>query len=167
MRLVMIVVIFIFSLYFIPNDASAETLEEIELANGEVVEVLFEDRSNGYKYEVRFANGREYFWEQSGNTGRGGGSMALTDEEMDLAQQAIDEYEQIYGDPTTSNNQSSGNPVGIIFILGGLFSAFFPHAAWYLQIGWKLKDTDPSELALIANRVGGGIVAIIGLFTLF
>nr|WP_186324875.1 DUF6199 family natural product biosynthesis protein [Paenibacillus bovis] len=46
----------------------------------------------------------------------------------------------------------------------GLLGAIFPHAVWHLEIGWKLRDAEPSEFALIANRVGGILVAIIGIF---
>ncbi len=33
------------------------------------------------------------------------------------------------------------------------FNIFYQKASWFLEIGWKLKDAEPSEGALIINRV--------------
>ncbi|HHV45910.1 MAG TPA: hypothetical protein GXX53_03230 [Tissierellia bacterium] len=51
-------------------------------------------------------------------------------------------------------------------ILIGLFNIFFPRAAWYLEIGWKIKDSEPSEGALIFHRVIGVIFCIAGIFSI-
>ncbi|WP_138417129.1 DUF6199 family natural product biosynthesis protein [Aquibacillus sediminis] len=161
MRLTIGVIIIFFLSFLIPTSAASP--EEIELSNGEVVKVFFEESSDGYRYEVKFDNGHHYYYEKSGNMGRGGGSLELTDEERNLAEEAINTYEQMNGEATTSTNPSSGNPVGILFILFGLLGALSPRTAWYLEIGWKLRDAEPSELALIANRVGGIIASIVGL----
>jgi len=51
-------------------------------------------------------------------------------------------------------------------ILIGLFNIFFPRAAWYLEIGWRIKDSEPSEGALIFHRVIGVIFCIAGIFSI-
>lgn len=56
--------------------------------------------------------------------------------------------------------------MGIILILIGLFNLILPREAWYLEVGWKLKDSEPSEGAIIFNRVVGGILVVIGIFNL-
>lgn len=53
-----------------------------------------------------------------------------------------------------------------LLILIGLFNVFFPRAAWYLEIGWKIKDSEPSEGALIFHRVMGVIFCIVGIFNI-
>lgn len=53
--------------------------------------------------------------------------------------------------------------MGILLILTGIFNVFFPKAAWYLEIGWKVKDSEPSEGALILHRVIGIILCIVGI----
>lgn len=55
------------------------------------------------------------------------------------------------------------NPFGIFIIIIGLLVAWKPYIAWYLEIGWKLQDVEPSELALLWNRIIGIIVVIIGI----
>jgi|SRR5690606_11779511 len=163
MRLTIQLVVMIFLSLFITINTSANSSEEIEVSNGEVVKVFFEPRSNGYRYEVEFENGNKYFYEKSEDAGYGGG-YELTSEEISLAKEAINKYEQKNGDATSYSSISFGNPLGIVIFLFGLLAVLFPQAAWYLEIGWKLRDAEPSELALIANRVGGILVALIGLF---
>lgn len=57
--------------------------------------------------------------------------------------------------------------VHFIFIGVGLFYLLMPKAAWYLEIGWKIKDSEPSDLAIILHRVMGLILIIIGLLKFF
>lgn len=53
-----------------------------------------------------------------------------------------------------------------LLILAGLFSIIFPRAAWFLEIGWKIKDSEPSEGALILHRAIGVILCIVGIFNI-
>ncbi|WP_089752009.1 DUF6199 family natural product biosynthesis protein [Halobacillus alkaliphilus] len=152
--------------FSVNSNVTAEAPTEIELSNGEIVKVFFEGGADRYRYEVEFENGHKYYYEQTGNTGHGGGSGNLTMEEMDLGEEAIDKYKQLNQDTTISPNNSWGNPLGIVIILVGLFMTIFPYAAWYLEIGWKLRESHPSDLALIADRLGGILASIIGVFVL-
>lgn len=159
-------IVLISFIFFTPNLVSANTSAEIELSNGSVVEVSFIEKRNGYRYEVVFENGHQSFYEQSGAQGFGGGSQELTDKEMNLAREAIDKYEVEYGSPASDENSTILDIIiGVLFILTG--GVVFPYIAWYLEIGWKLKDAKPSDLAIFANRAGGIVVSIIGLFILF
>lgn len=56
--------------------------------------------------------------------------------------------------------------VGFLLLVGGVFSAAFPYAAWYGSIGWKIRDAEPSEAALAMNRVGGVVAVVIGLIVM-
>ncbi|MFC4812922.1 hypothetical protein [Paenibacillus sp. GCM10023250] len=55
---------------------------------------------------------------------------------------------------------------GFLLMLLGLFNALFPYPAWYLSIGWRIKDAEPTEAALFTNRAVGVIAAIVGLIVL-
>ena len=44
----------------------------------------------------------------------------------------------------------------------GLFNVLAPRAAWYLSYGWRFKDAEPSDAALMMARIGGVIAIIIG-----
>lgn len=52
---------------------------------------------------------------------------------------------------------------GFLLMMLGLFNALFPYPAWYLSVGWRIKDAEPTEAALITNRAVGVIAAIVGL----
>ena len=62
----------------------------------------------------------------------------------------------------------SGNPfLGLLVILMGLFPLLAPRAAWYLELGWRFKNAEPSELSLILNRICGAFFIIVGILLVF
>ena len=63
--------------------------------------------------------------------------------------------------------RKTGNPLGLLLIPLGILQAVFPQAFWFANHGWKYKDAEPSELALGLGRVGGAVIALIGLIMLF
>ena len=56
---------------------------------------------------------------------------------------------------------------GLILIIIGLCSLCRPEEMWHLSEGWKFKEAEPSEEALLWCRVGGVIAIIVGIFVLF
>ncbi|URN94588.1 MAG: hypothetical protein NAG76_22690 [Candidatus Pristimantibacillus lignocellulolyticus] len=52
--------------------------------------------------------------------------------------------------------------IGLLFLIGGLMAFFSPQTAWYLSIGWKLRDAEPSDAVLAWNRISGVILVLIG-----
>lgn len=54
----------------------------------------------------------------------------------------------------------------LLLILLGLFNLIFPRAAWFLEIGWKIRDSEPSDGALILHRVIGVILCIAGILNI-
>jgi len=55
---------------------------------------------------------------------------------------------------------------GLVFILFGLFAALSPETAWQLQEGWKFRNAEPSDLALVMTRIGGVFTIVVGLLLL-
>lgn len=49
----------------------------------------------------------------------------------------------------------------------GIINVFYPYAGWYLSIGWRLKDAEPSNAALAVQRFSGVAGAAIGVVILF
>lgn len=56
---------------------------------------------------------------------------------------------------------------GLLLLFFGGLSAINPEAAWQLEIGWKVKDAEPSDAYLLYTRVVGIILCIIGLIFIF
>lgn len=54
-----------------------------------------------------------------------------------------------------------------LLIVIGLFSLLAPRAAWYMEIGWKLKDSEPSEGVLNLNRIIGFVLILVGILKFF
>ena len=61
-----------------------------------------------------------------------------------------------------------GNPIlGLVLIVTGLADAISPNTAWYLSYGWRFKNAEPSEAALVFGRIFGIFCVILGLILLF
>jgi len=57
--------------------------------------------------------------------------------------------------------------LGVLLIVFGVVLIIKPEVGWFLEIGWRFRDAEPSELALWANRAGGVFSVIIGLVMIF
>lgn len=52
--------------------------------------------------------------------------------------------------------------MGVVILAIGLVIAIWPKVAWYLRLGWRFKNAEPSGLALGVERVTGVILVIAG-----
>ncbi|MDD2480917.1 MAG: DUF6199 family natural product biosynthesis protein [Lutispora sp.] len=57
--------------------------------------------------------------------------------------------------------------IGFILLFSGGLSAINPEVAWQWEIGWKVKDAEPSDAYLLYTRVVGIVLSIIGLILIF
>ena len=57
--------------------------------------------------------------------------------------------------------------IGVIAIILGIISLVSPETAWYLSYGWRYKNAEPSDVALIMERIGGGVGILLGIVILF
>lgn len=57
--------------------------------------------------------------------------------------------------------------VGALIFLSALVSVIWPYAGWYISIGWKFKDAEPSEAALLMQRIMGIVVMLVLLYIAF
>lgn len=77
----------------------------------------------------------------------------------------------VLGSPTADPGQRArpaGMPlVGLILIAAGLVSALNPDLAFFLEIGWRMRDARPSEAYRVFSRILGVILVVVGLFLLF
>lgn len=160
-------VFFGFIIFFsIQASVFADEVHDILLSNGETVQVTYTQKKDGYTYRVEFANGNYYTYSQAGTVGIGSASKDMTDEERQWSTEAIEIYEDEYGKATVTNKKASYF-MSVLLIIVGAFLLFAPKGAWYLQIGWRLRNTEPSDLALTANRMIGGILIFIGVIIIF
>ncbi|WP_069650123.1 DUF6199 family natural product biosynthesis protein [Caloranaerobacter ferrireducens] len=159
--------LFVFLIFFNTIIFAIDDYKSIKLPSGEIVKISREEHKTGYRYDIVFSDGNTYFYEVYGNLSTGGGSPNLTGEQMIHAQEAIKLYEQKYGLPKSEKNESSRNLLGLLFIALGIIGILSPKISWYLSIGWKLKEAEPSKIALVINRILGVILFVVGIITLF
>lgn len=118
--------------------------------------------SSRYRIEVIYPDGSTYWQQMSGGAGTGGWS---------------DDYDrERYADGNTlcfvlksAVPKSRTYPliaVGLIIIVG-LINVAIPQAAWYCSYGWRYRDAEPSEAALLVCRGTGVLALVIGIVMIF
>lgn len=66
--------------------------------------------------------------------------------------------------PMAPSKETNASPLrGILVVLIGGVIVFFPKAVWYIKSGWRYKDAEPSEVAIIVHRLSGVVAIVAGL----
>lgn len=120
----------------------------------------------GYDVEITYPNGSTYWWHED-NSGTGlsgyGGSSGDYDTSLypdgDTLKSVLKEQ---------SPRQTSDKNGFLIFLLlaVGIFNTVSPRTAWYLSYGWRYKDAQPSDAALVIGRISGIAALVIGVVML-
>ena len=67
-----------------------------------------------------------------------------------------------------SSGHGPGKTFSIIFLfILGIFNILSPKAAWFIEYGWRFKNAEPSDIALLFNRLSGVAAIIAGIVLLF
>lgn len=53
--------------------------------------------------------------------------------------------------------------VGLFCVIAGLVNVISPETGWYLSRGWRYKNAEPSDAALLWGRIGGVVAIVIGI----
>lgn len=116
-----------------------------------------------YQVDITYPDGSTYWWNADSYGGFGGGSGDYLNGYADggvlreiLAEKA-----------PRGEAESSRILIAMVITAIGAVGIFFPYAVWYLGYGWRFQNAEPSDAALALGRVGGAIVAALGLFVLF
>lgn len=124
--------------------------------------------TSGSSYGVTFTypDGETYRCTQNGSTSSGAafssGSASL-DFDFDKYPDGMTLKRVLERSPSAKNEKKSTKNVGLILFLLviGVINTAWPQATWYLDVGWKVKDGEPSDAALIWGRVVGVALLII------
>ena len=57
--------------------------------------------------------------------------------------------------------------LGIMFAALGVFNVAKPEKAWYMSVGWQIKNAEPSDTAIGYYRASGIFLVIMGLWMMF
>ena len=112
---------------------------------------------SGYSVTFSYPDRTTYTWTENGSSGTGSASM-----EFDFAKYPSGmELNGVLS--RTHPNVQKEKPVAVILVLlfVGAFNAAWPTGAWYLEVGWKFRDAEPSDAALGWNRASGVLALIV------
>ncbi len=123
----------------------------------------FSGNSQSYSITITYPNGSSYWCSKSGATVTSGWSNDYSENgyaDGDTLCQVI--LASVPQGPDTGKLLGAG----ILFALGAFLLAF-PQLAWQLEFGWRYREAEPSDAALILARVSGGVVIFLGIILLF
>ena len=118
----------------------------------------YDASGTGYSVTFTYPDGETYTWTENSSSGRGEASLNFDFEKYPSGMVLKGLLRKVR---TTQEDTSAKNWGIILFLLfvGGINTAC-PQLTWYLDVGWKVKDAEPSEAALAWNR-GIGVVLLI------
>ena len=115
---------------------------------------------SGYSVTFTYPDGETYTWKEDGNF-----SSGATSPDFDSGKypdgMTLDRV--LKRSPAAKHEEKSTKSWGIILFLlfvGGINTAC-PQLTWYLDVGWKVKDGEPSEAALGWSRTVGVVLLIV------
>lgn len=116
-----------------------------------------------YRADITYPDGSAYWWSGGPSGGFGGRSG---DDGHGYADGSV-----LCGILAEKAPGGAADPAGIlaaVLIMAiGAVGIFFPRTAWYLSYGWRFRNAEPSDAALMLGRLGGVIAAAFGVFVLF
>ena len=124
--------------------------------------------TSGSSYGVTFTypDGETYRCTQNGSTSGGAafssGSASL-DFDFDKYPDGMTLDRVLKRSPAAKHEEKSTKSWGIILFLlfVGSINTACPQLTWHLDVGWKVKDAEPSEAALAWNRIVGVVLLLI------
>ena len=115
---------------------------------------------SGYSVTFTYPDGETYTWKEDGNF-----SSGATSPDFDSGKypDGLTLDRVLKRSPAAKHEEKSTKNWGIILFLlfvGGINTAC-PQLTWYLDVGWKVKDGEPSEAALGWSRTVGVVLLIV------
>ena len=122
----------------------------------------YEGDSEVFTITIDYPNGGCYRYSQSNGFGSGSWNAKYSENFY----KAGDLLADMLQDNIPKKGSARNIFVGILLMGLGTFYMVCPHAGWYLSYGWRFKDAEPSDAALIFGRISGAVVLVIGIFTM-
>ena len=152
-------------LYTTGWDGTVYTVTPIDNDKGTITDgtntysYCYDASGSGYSVTFTYPDGETYTWKEDGNF-----SSGATSPDFDSGKypdgMTLDRV--LKRSPSAKSEEKSTKSWGIILFLlfVGSINTACPQLTWYLDVGWKVKDAEPSEAALAWNR-GIGVVLLI------
>lgn len=138
-----------------PLDENSGTISDSEYTYS----YAYKASGSGYSVTFTYPDGESYTWRQDDRVGSGSASL-----DFDFSKYPDGmELQSVLERETPRSAEKKEKNVGLILLLLviGVINTAWPKAAWYLEMGWKIKDAEPSEAALGVSRLTGVIALIV------
>ena len=126
----------------------------------------YDTSGTGYSVTFTYPDGETYRCMENGGTSGGAvfssGSSSL-DFDYDKYPDGMTLDRVLKRSPSAKSEIKSTKSWGIILFLlfVGSINTACPQLTWHLDVGWKVKDAEPSEAALTWNRIVGVVLLVI------
>ena len=126
----------------------------------------YDASGSGYSVTFTYPDGETYRCMQNGSTSSGAvfsSGSTSPDFDFDKYPDGMTLKRVLEQSPSAKSEKKSTKNWGIILFLlfvGGINTAC-PQLTWYLDVGWKVKDGEPSEAALGWSRTVGVVLLIV------
>ena len=119
----------------------------------------YDASGSGYSVTFTYPDGETYTWTENSSSGRGEASLNFDFEKYPSGMVLKGLLRKVR---TTQEDRSakSWGPIFFLLFVGAVNTAC-PQLTWYLDVGWKVKDGEPSEAALGWSRTVGVVLLIV------
>ena len=159
------------SVYDVEYGGETYTVDEenqtIAHDGAEIQMELTKGSGSGYEMTFTYPDGSTYWWRWSDSGMGSGGWSDDYDPERYVDGWILQSVLEQSRPGSLSSSRGANLLPGLLLILFGAAGAAVPRAVWYLSSGWRYKDAEPSDLALLVHRFGGGVMLVLGLLLLF
>lgn len=145
---------------YVPNSTRGTITVE-----GMVCEFGVSGSAEHTKFEVTYPDGSHYSRTEFGNSWGSGMS-----EDYDPPSYAKgDVLWEVLDAKNYAEKESRGGQIflGLLVAGLGLLNVIRPKTAWYVNHGWRYKNAEPSETALLFGALGGIVAILLGLGMIF
>lgn len=182
--LLLIVIVFIFSFVTVKAENSNdqnETSNEKVIVSTKDNTFIYNNKKYNYEIEPGYEDNIEITFDYEGCTYYTNVTESLTttgtigkcaNTDMETVDMIVDKiYNKENIEKTiveNKNNEEKEESFGVILglstvaIVIGLLHLLIPEGMWYIEWGWRFKEAEPSNAALIVNRTVGAILVAIG-----
>ena len=119
----------------------------------------FSGDAHSYKITITYPNGATYQYARTGGLGYG----SLDDEYAADAYAMGDILAQVVLTDAPKQTNPGRMMGALVMLIIGVVEVIFPGKLWFLRYGWRYKNAEPSDAALIVDRICGGVWIVLGL----
>lgn len=122
---------------------------------------------SGDQVTITYPDGSTYWWEFTKSGGVGASWGGWSDDYGPGSYADGYDLAGLLAEERPDPNRGSYLLPALLLLGVGIFNILSPKTAWMLSHGWRYKDAEPSDMALLTNRLGGVLCILTAVFAFF